>query len=372
VLVWWLYGSRGRADRHVRVDIPARHLGGRVRQPPRQAWIDELHADGGTAVFTWPTVDAELDAMNRCRHLGARVVLDVDDNPFSERTAMVAAINNIKTAHTRAELRRQLEQEHRRQGMCVSALRHADAVTCASPALADVCRRHNPNVHVVPNQIDPDDWPDLVAHAQQAAFRVGFAGSTSHAYDIHLIRDALHWASSQDQVEVHFHGWHPSGPLPEADHLEFDEHVMHGRYTDANAIVARNEHRWDFPITVTDWTDDYRTHARNLTGLDIGLCPGDDTTVFTPWRSDLKPLEYLMAGVLPIISRSQALKDWWDLVPTASNAQEFLCHVQRAVENRDDAHAHAMELRDHVLAERTIQANLWRWREALQPTALAA
>jgi hypothetical protein len=81
-------------------------------------------------------------------------------------------------------------------------------------------------------------------------------------------------------------------------------------------------------------------------------------------RSDLKALEYGMAGAYPIVSDVPPY-DTVD-VPKAKTAKDFLREVQWMVRNQDEARSLARGWRQHVLENRTVKGNIDRWRTAIQ------
>lgn len=213
----------------------------------------------------------------------------------------------------------------------------ASGVICSTEPLADIYSRLHDNVHVCPNTVDLVDWlvdpiPDDCAY-----IKVGFAGSVSHVRDdLRLITKALRWASEQPNVEV--------------------VAIGHGRPD------------WEFPHRLVPWTDSLEKYRWNLGLLDIGLCPLVDTS-WSVGKSDLKVLEYAMAGALPIISRAGPFYEWWDVVPTARTENEFLVHVKRALADPAATRARAREVREQVIRTRSIQANIDSWKEALASCA---
>ncbi len=194
----------------------------------------------------------------------------------------------------------------------------------------------NPNVYVAPNQVDPADWPEP-EKPDDGVFRIGWFASASHRDDERLIVRAMEWASKQPDVEIVLIGLGVTGGRP----------------------------WYKFPFKHRVWSNDLSVYKKFLTELDVGLAP----VVPTPWavcRSDLKALEYAMAGALPIVS---------DVPPYEGceipgiihcpDAKAFLRAVQWAVANKDEVRQLAREARDYVSAERSVEANIDRWREAI-------
>ena len=88
--------------------------------------------------------------------------------------------------------------------------------------------------------------------------------------------------------------------------------------------------------------------------------------VGTPWaicRSDLKALEFGMAGAYPVVSDTPPYETVD--VPKASTSKDFLRVVQELVEDKEGTRRRAREWREYVLKNRTVQANIDRWREAV-------
>jgi hypothetical protein len=120
---------------------------------------------------------------------------------------------------------------------------------------------------------------------------------------------------------------------------------------------------YKFPYKHCAWSQDLSVYKRFLLDIDVGLCP----VVGTPWamcRSDLKALEYGMAGAYPIVSDVPPY-DTVD-VPKAKTAKDFLREVQWMVRNQDEARSLARGWRQHVLENRTVKGNIDRWRTAIQ------
>jgi glycosyltransferase involved in cell wall biosynthesis len=123
------------------------------------------------------------------------------------------------------------------------------------------------------------------------------------------------------------------------------------------------------PFRFIPWTTDLSAY-RAAGVLDVGLCP----VVENPWsssRSDLKILEYAMSGCASVVSDAIPYKDWVDgeFVVKARDARGFLRQTQLLVNDAAERVRLRDGCRDHVLAERTVEANAWRWREAITADA---
>jgi hypothetical protein len=250
------------------------------------------------------------------------VLLEVDDNYLAWAPQMTNAGWTAKASGLGYSC-----ETHR------ATVRLADGVIVTTELLAKQYRKFTDQVFVCPNQIDPDDWPEVVK-PDDGKFRVGWFASGSHREDGYLIDRAMHWAADQPDVEV----------------------VMIG-------TGASNGKPWyRFPFLHRPWSNDFGVYRKFLLDLDVGLCPVKPT----PWaqcRSDLKALEYGMAQAYPVVSDVPPYETVD--VPHAKTPKDFLREVQHLVRNRDETRAKAAEWRDYVIRERTVQRNIHLWEAAV-------
>jgi hypothetical protein len=283
----------------------------------------------GTAIWQFPGHEFERYWMAAMQEQGVRVLLETDDNytltiPHSKmwrRGMPVADGQNLPSI----ELHRRICQ-------------WVDGITVTTEHLAKQYRKiTDAPLYVIPNQIDPTDWPDPAEMEEQKQGKtwVGVAASSSHLRDMQLVSRALKWASKQPDVEVVLMGLIPAS--------------FKGR----------------FPFRFFPWTGDLSAYRKLQGMLDIGLAP----IVENAWsvsRSDLKVLEYAMSGALPIVSDAIPFKDWKNtMVPLAADNRGFEEHVRWAIQNPDERYARLAELQAYVLKERTHTANRWRYEEAI-------
>ena len=150
--------------------------------------------------------------------------------------------------------------------------RYADMVTVSTEPLADIMRRHNPNVRVLPNHVP--GW--LLDHDRPRRDRVvvGWAGGSSHAEDIQMVAGQVRRAMTDagDAAELHLIG---------ANFLRTIGPVPHSRYTD-----------W---IPVNEGGAYYKA-----IDFDVALAPLLGS-VFDESKSALKALESMALGI-PVIA----------------------------------------------------------------------
>jgi glycosyltransferase involved in cell wall biosynthesis len=196
----------------------------------------------------------------------SKLVYELDDDVFS-----VEQVNwQAYSTYSRADV----------QDAVAHYAQVADLVTVSTEPLAEVMRRFNPNVAVLPNHV-PGWVLDLPA-PQGERPAVGWAGGSSHGLDIQIIARPVR----------EFLDRHP----------EWDA-VLIG--SDYRPTVRHS--RCGF-IPWTHITDDAGGYYRSL-DFDIGLAP-IHPTVFSRSKSHIKCLEYAARGIPVIASDCDAYRDF--------------------------------------------------------------
>ena len=196
-----------------------------------------------------------------CRY-GTRVVLDLDD-----------ALTLIDPSHPDFG-----DYEPRLEALRL-LIREADQLWCATAALKDLYESSAREVHVVPNGLDPRLWsPPVPESRQTGTTQLLYMGTATHDDDFALILPAL------DAL----HAENPGG---------FELTIV-------GAVRAPPKRPW---LKVLPPPAGARTYPRFVRWLrrqgpfTHGLAPLADTS-FNRCKSDLKVLDYLALGLVPIVS----------------------------------------------------------------------
>ncbi len=158
------------------------------------------------------------------------------------------------------------------------SVRLADVVTVSTEPLADVVRKINPNVAVLPNMLPAPAFTagirNALADPGNGGVRIGWGGGVSHELDMAEAVGALaqHFRRRPQDTFVNMGTLFPSVIKSVRESLE-----------------------------VMDWTTSMTEHYTRLATLDIGIAPLRPS-VFNRSKSDIKVLEYGAAGVAPIAS----------------------------------------------------------------------
>lgn len=309
---------------YLRCELPARYLPGKVSrecvlaQDEGSFWFPDHQ---GAAVFQFAG-DAHWALMvHGLQSKGIRVLMEADDNYFAVGPKMKST----------GWSKRKNQGAHSLEGHA-AILKWVDGCIVTTEFLARQYRKHNPNVFVAPNTVDPIDWP-TIDKPDDGVLRIGWFASNSHTEDTRLIYRAMEWASRQPGVEVLTMGYHPP--------FKF----RHGHIP---------------------WQD-LAGYREAMFQIDVGVAP----VVPTPWslcRSDLKAIEYAMGGALPVVS-DVAPYDLFahdeNCIKVGNKPAHWLKAIQRVVQNREETKRLAAEAKRYVLAERTTQAQIGCWEAAL-------
>lgn len=172
-----------------------------------------------------------------------------------------------------------LERNIHRRDMCRIAFAKSDLVTTTTPILADEFRKVNPNVFVLPNLIDFDNFP--LVETVKPTLRIGWQGGVSHYEDLFVIKNALKsFCGSNPSEFVFFGDSRLTGPLHAIPNLKFENWVAHNAYTYKLALL----------------------------NFDIGLCPLQDNK-FNSCKSALKWMEYSAMKIPTIASNVSPYKE---------------------------------------------------------------
>lgn len=191
----------------------------------------------------------------------ARLVYEIDDDVFA-----TDPVNWM--AH---RVYSQLEV----QDAVAHAAEVADLVTVTTEPLAEVMRRHNSNVKVLPNHV-PAEILDIQRPRRDIPV-LGWAGGASHAADLAMIAPQIRRIVDQENVELHLIG------------------------TDYSQTIRR-------PARFSRWDPDILGYYRNV-DFDIGLAPLTDS-VFNRSKSSIKALEYAGLGIPVVASDLEPYRDF--------------------------------------------------------------
>lgn len=311
--------------------VPMSHLPGNVRalEDDSLSIEDErlvLKGQEGAAIWQFLGDDGRSRIALQLRRQGVRTLMEVDDT----YVRFAPPLYGRHGAWTRTHAEAVSNGTGYSVEMHRKVVPQMDGIIVATDWLAEEYAEYNPSVYVCPNSVVPEDWD--VERTESETLRIGYYGSPSHVRDWPRVKKALKWAARQKDVEVSVIGFVPPG--------------------------------WTGKTVA--WSDSVLDARKPLGAIDVGLAPLT-RNVWADGKSDVKALEYAMAGVLPLLEDAPPYSPWkaigWPLM--ASSEAEWGDLIKDVVENRDEVKAQAAAAKAYVLAERTIETNIHKWREAV-------
>lgn len=282
-----------------------------------------------------------------CRRKGVRVIFDTDD-----------ALDLVPPENLNYRIVRP------RLALYETLLSAADLVTTTTESLAAHLRRSNPNVVVVPNSVDPEEWPTRPpAPTGPRPLRVGWTGSPTHFADLAIALDAIRELQKKHDFLLVLQGLCLEPTLEELYQVLlarngkqlFDTPFGHSF---KHFMAKLSGIRYEFHPTVP--LEEHAAKVCDL-ALDIGIAPLADNP-FNRHKSCIKFYEYAMAGAVTVASRTLPYSEEAPL--TAKNNRESWKQNLELVLT-GDRESLWREQRDWVLANRNIENTVGLWEQVL-------
>jgi hypothetical protein len=167
-------------------------------------------------------------------------------------------------------------------------IRNSDLVTCSTEFLAKEYKELNPNVKVLPNMVNPDDWDEPLRNKGDKV-RIGVVGSVAYYHDFRIVEDVLTALDKDPRVQLVLFG------------LNSKKQRKVNKKTEE--VHKREYSFWDTLKNVehAPWCDMVNyTRVLNELELDIMMIPRKDS-YFNKCKSNVKFLEASMCEI-PVIT----------------------------------------------------------------------
>lgn len=243
-------------------------------------------------------LDKNMQLMNLIKFLGIPVIVDVDDYYY------------LGEDHPMSISARK-EQWH------VPIIKHleaADYVSTTTPIFANELKKHNKNVLIFPNGINPDDKQYSMEKTKSNKLRVGLICGSSHLHDIELMENIASCARPDTNVQFVLCGFDTNGTRTiyhqDTGQVErrpiFPEESVWFEYekliTDNYKYIsqAHKDFLLKFMAGVDDpfvdepyrrmWTRNINKYATHYENVDVLLAPLKENN-FNKMKSQLKEIE---------------------------------------------------------------------------------
>jgi len=230
-------------------------------------------------------------------------------------------------------------------------IRNADLVTASTKMLAKEYKLINPNTVVLPNYVNPADWPTPLRNEGDKV-RIGIVGSVAYCQDYEVIKDLLIKLDKTDKVQLVLFGlW--KGDMRDKNPLVEKVHRKEFAFWDS---LKNKEH--------AEWCDmSAYFHNLNKLRLDMMLIPRKEN-YFNTCKSNIKFLEAAMLEI-PVIASSFKNSPYEELDGSngilATNDWEE--KVDLLVQDKELRRAIGKNAKDYVLKNYDIKNNAYKWAE---------
>ena len=245
-------------------------------------------------------LDPKGEIINMMKFLGIKVIVDVDDYWY------------LGNDHPMSLAARQ-DKWHE---PIINHLKLADAVTTTTDIFKKECMKHNPNVWVFPNAINPNDEQFIPKPIHSDRIRFGIICGSSHLKDMELLRGMTNSLPKDiiDKVQFVLCGFDTNGtrtiyhqdtgqverrPIKPEESVWYDYEKI---ITDNYRIVSPQHKDFllkfikgmDYPVINEPyrrcWTKDIKEYATHYNNIDVLLVPLKENN-FNAMKSQLKVIE---------------------------------------------------------------------------------
>jgi glycosyltransferase involved in cell wall biosynthesis len=318
---------------------------------PRES--NQRMLDGALAsdvvVFQRPIQKEMLEAAYLLKEKGTKIVLDSDDSyrPEAGLPKMMAQIIENRVDQKMEEINQTLQEF----GKLV------DLVTVSTPFLAKEYEPLNKNVKVIPNFVDPADWPKPKRNKGKKV-RIGLVGSVAMNDDTKHITAVLRRLGMRKDVQLVVFGIPPNDEQHKETRKLWGHEIAYWRTMNIE---------WQPFVPMADYFD-----TLNNLELDLMLIPRADN-YFNRAKSNLKFLEASMLEI-PVIAQafpsgdSPYQRNGSDVMnmALANSRDQWEAQLDTLISNKPYRRRIGKNARKYVLANYNINKNAHLWKEAYE------
>jgi glycosyltransferase involved in cell wall biosynthesis len=289
------------------------------------------------------------DAVLWCKSEGIAIVYDVDD-----------ALDLVPAGNPSYTAARDRMPRYR------FLLEQADVVTTTTPQIAEHLRAlaGRDQVLILPNSVDPDEWPIAPRLPERKELRVGWSGGASHFTDLGNVLAAIRDAQRRRGFSFAIQGFCEEASLEEmyAKHVSLygDEFRRSGFAHEMMWFIRTlKESGLEYEFYPTVPTDRHAARVRSL-DLDIGITPLM-ANPFNRCKSAVKFYELAMVGAAVLASDVEPYSD--EVPALARNNRLAWTNALLGLIDVDRTRL-VREQRDWVLQNRNMERNVQSWEFA--------
>jgi glycosyltransferase involved in cell wall biosynthesis len=274
---------------------------------------------------------------------GKKIVFDNDDTFLLDNTHAFMGVDEAGYE----------QNKERVNNIINNFVKNCDLVTTTTKVLADEYRKINPNVHVIPNCINPDDWATPLKNDGDKV-RIGLVGSVMYHQDFEVIKPLLKKLDKSDKVQLVLFGLWTDKKRSENPLIE---KVLRREYKFWDSLKNKEQAQW---CEVNAYMD-----TLNQLRLDMMLIPRR-ANYFNKCKSNIKFLEASMLEIPVIASNfhnspyAELTDDIGVLVEDPKDWEEA---VMNMVNNKSRREIIGLNARQYVLDNYDIKNNAHKWAD---------
>jgi len=296
-------------------------------------------------VFQRPDEANKVASIDLLKLAGKKVVFDNDDTYIPN--------SGVPTQVYFKRHKKILDKMHKNLN---NAIRKSDLVTTTTEFLAKEYRKINPNVIVLPNLIDPEDWDEPLKNTSKKV-RIGMVGSVLTNDEYKIVLPAIKKLLKRDDVQFVIMG------LPKYCSRKGEVYKVYKTELDFWSQFENIE--WH------QWTDQEEyNQALNKLKLDIMLIPRFDS-YFNKCKSNIKFLEASMCEIAVVaqgfpdkLSPYEVNKEDTKYCKIVTDNSKWYEVVNNLIINKNERIQMAQQARKYVQKEYNIHNKYHLWKEA--------
>ena len=299
--------------------------------------------DADVVVFHRPNDDRALMVAQKLREQGKKIVMDNDDTYKGfDKTKLGKLADKFGQVEASVDI----------------FGKFADMITCSTEFLRQEYLKLNPNVVVLPNCVDPDDWPaeDEILKNEGPKIRIGLVGSVGLHTDVAGFIPVLDHLFKREDVQLVVFA------LP-ADTKE--SHDVHNYYKPELEFWQSYNIEWQPFVPIHDYIE-----TLNGLRLDLLLIPRSDD-YFNRCKSNIKFLEASMLEI-PVVAQGfstgdspyQADPEDSKVMKVITDNSKWIEEIDALVANKDLRVKTGKKAREYVLEKYHIKNNIHKWQAA--------
>ena len=299
--------------------------------------------DSDIVVFHRPNDDRALKVAEMLNKQGKKIVMDNDDTYKGFDKTKLG-----KLADKFGEVE---------EGIDIFG-KHADLITCSTEFLRQEYLKLNSNVIVLPNCVDPDDWPekDEILRNEGRKVRIGLVGSVGLHTDVAGFTHVLDTLVKREDVQLVVFA------LP-ADTPESKD--VHNYYKPELEFWRSYQVEWQPFVAIQDYIE-----TLNNLKLDMLLIPRSDD-YFNRCKSNIKFLEASMLEI-PVIAQGFTTGDSpYQVDPEDAkhmkvvvDNSKWMDEIAPLIESHLLRREQGIKAREYVLSKYQIKDNIHKWQAA--------